>query len=88
MHGYNLYIPQLWIEAIGTIIILVPFDQVENATILIWILIDSIYVEFKITKVAVFLFALLFLKDNYLLTFGQISEKGDKSNKYIESKMS
>lgn len=88
MHGYNLYIPQLWIEAIGTIIILIPFDQVENATILIWILIDSIYVEFKIIKVAVFLFALLFLKDNYLLTFGQISEKGDKSNKYIESKMS
>ena len=88
MHGYNLYIPQLWIEAIGTIIILVPFDQVENATILIRILIDSIYVEFKIIKVAVFLFALLFLKDNYLLTFGQISEKGDKSNKYIESKMS
>ena len=88
MHGYNLYIPQLWIEAIGTIIILVPFDQVENATILIRILIDSIYVEFKIIKVAVFLFALLFLKDNYLLTFGQISEKGDKSNKYLESKMS
>lgn len=78
MHGYNLYIPQLWIEAIGTIIILVPFDQVENATILIWILIGSIYVEFKIIKVAVFLFALLFLKDNYLLTFGQISEKGEQ----------
>lgn len=77
MHGYNLYIPQLWIEAIGTIIILVPFDQVENATI-IWILISSIYVEFKIIKVAVFLFALLFLKDNYLLTFGQISEKGEQ----------
>ena len=55
---------------------------------LIAMLIDSIYVEFKIIKVAVFLFALLFLKDNYLLTFGQISEKGDKSNKYIESKMS
>ena len=78
MHGYNLYIPQLWIEAIGTIIILVPFDQVENATILIWILIGSIHVEFKIIKVAVFLFALLFLKDNYLLTFGQISEKGEQ----------
>jgi len=77
LHGYNLYIPQLWIEAIGTIIILVPFDQVENATI-IWILISSIYVEFKIIKVAVFLFALLFLKDNYLLTFGQISEKGEQ----------
>lgn len=77
MHGYNLYIPQLWIEAIGTIIILVPFDQVENATI-IWILISSIYVEFKFIKVAVFLFALLFLKDNYLLTFGQISEKGEQ----------
>lgn len=49
----------------------------ENATI-IWILISSIYVEFKIIKVAVFLFALLFLKDNYLLTFGQISEKGEQ----------
>lgn len=77
MHGYNLYISQFWIEAIGTIIILVLFDQVENVTILIWILIGSIYVELKITKMVVFLFVLLFLKDGYLLTFGQISEKGE-----------
>ena len=36
----------------------------------------SIYAEFKFIKMVVFLFVLLFLKDNYLLSFGQISEKG------------